>query len=111
MLLNRRTKKLTYPSWSLEQLCSICIPKPGNLAWDALADAYEDLCETGLLQMSRAHACGVRQAIDKTAAGVLSVDEEKVAEWRTRLAAEPTVAGRTPEPAPLQETLSPTCRF
>ena len=76
MLLNRRTKKLNYPSWSLEQLRSIPIPKLGNLAWDALVDSYEDLCETVLLPMGKAQECRVRQAIDKAAAYALGVDEE-----------------------------------
>ena len=93
MLLNRRTKKLTYPSWSLEQLSSIRIPKPGNLGWNVLADAYADFSETELLPMGKAQECGVRQAIDKAAAQALGVDEEQVAEWRGRLAVEPTVAG------------------
>jgi len=93
MLLNRRTKTLTYLSWSLEQLSSIRIPKLSNLAWDALADAYECLCDTALLQMGKAQECRVRLAIDKAAAKALGVDEEQIAEWRERLAVEPTVTG------------------
>ena len=99
MLLNRRSKTLTYPSWSLDQLNSVRIPKPSNLAWDTLADVYDDHCETVLLPMGKAQACGVRKAIDKAAALSLSVDEEQVAEWR-RLAVEPTVARSAPETPP-----------
>ena len=54
MLLNRRAKKLTYPQWSLKHLEEIRIPKPDNLGWSALHDAYEKIYSKDLLPMGKA---------------------------------------------------------
>ena len=95
MLLNRRTKKLTYPNWSLAQLREIRIPKPNeSAAWTALSTAFEQVCDNELLPMKRAAECPVRQVIDEAAALALGVDAREVAEWRQRLAREPTITNQ-----------------
>ena len=100
MLLNRRTKKLTYPNWSLAQLHEIRIPRPNrNTAWNALSAAFEQVCDIELLPMRRAAECRARQVLDEAAALALGVDPREVADWRQRLAREPTVAQeRAPAP-------------
>lgn len=96
-LLNHRTKKLTYPSWSLKQLRGIPIPKPDNPAWDALAAAYTTTCDMEMRPPRDAERCPVRCVIDRAAAIALDVDEAEIAEWRRRLALEPTISNQTAE--------------
>ena len=96
MLLNRRSRKLTYPNWSLEHLREIHIPKPDSYAWNALAAAYAQVCDLELLPMSQADECPARAIIDTAAALVLEVDNRQLVKWRRKLAREPTVSN---EPA------------
>lgn len=99
MLLNRRSKTLDYPAWSLEQLREIRIPKPDNPAWGALKDAFDATCDDELLPMKQAEECAVRAVIDEAAALALGLSPDVLADWRRRLAAEPTVSNR-PAPGP-----------
>ena len=102
MLLNRRSKTLDYPAWSLAQLREIRVPKPDNPAWGALKEAFDAVCDEELLPMKQAEDCAVRRVIDEAAARALGLDPEVLADWRRRLAAEPTVSNRPapgPEPA------------
>ena len=92
MLLDRRTRKLTYPSWSLDQLRQIQVPKPGNPAWELLARAYDAVRDHELLPMAQAVDCVARSMIDEAAAWALGVSLERVVDWRRRLAREPTVS-------------------
>ena len=87
MLLNRRGRKLTYPVWQLTHLREIHIPKPDNPAWTSLRAAFDQACETELLPMKHADECQARKIIDDAAALALDV----LANWRRRLAAEPTI--------------------
>ncbi len=91
MLLNRRSKKLTYPQWSLEHLEEILIPKPDNPGWSALYGAYGEICDKELLPMGRAAEDPARAVIDGAAAKVLNADPEVLAGWRERLSREPTM--------------------
>ena len=94
MLLNRRGKKLTYPTWQVAHLREILIPKSDNPAWHALRTAYDRVCDTEVLPMRQAEECVVRQIIDEAAALALGVKPEILADWRRRLAAEPTITNR-----------------
>ena len=91
MLLNRRARKLTYPTWQVAHLREILIPTPNNGAWNSLRAAFDQICRTELLPMRQAEDCEVRQIIDAAAALALGVDDETLADWRRRLAAEPTI--------------------
>ncbi len=92
MLLNRRGKTLTYPTWQVAHLREIRIPKPDNPAWQTLKDAFDQTCEMELLPMRQAEECTVRRVIDEAAALALGIEQEVLADWRRRLAAEPTVS-------------------
>ena len=94
MLLNRRSRKLSYPKWSLSQLRDVRIPKPGSPAWEALADAWEQVRDVELLPMRRAEECRTRRVIDAAAAVALDVGEDEIADWRRRLAVEPTITNK-----------------
>ena len=91
LLLNQRTRKLTYPKWSLAQLRLVRVPTPDNAAWAALADAWHEARDIELLPMRNAEKCPARRIIDEAAAAALDVSPETVADWRRRLAAEPTI--------------------
>lgn len=92
MLLNRRARKLTYPVWQVAHWQEIRIPKPENPAWDELAAAYQEVCEMEMLPMQEPE-CPVRGRIDKAAAVAVGADPTELAEWRRKIAAEPTVSG------------------
>lgn len=94
MLLNRRAKKLTYAAWALAHLREIRIPTPDNPAWGSLRAAYDETCGTDLLPMKHAETCEVRRVIDAAAAAACGIDPDLVADWRRRLAAEPTITNR-----------------
>ena len=94
MLLNRRSRTLTYPAWALEHLREIRIPKPDSFAWNALAAAYTKVCDLELLPMHQADECPTRRIIDRSAALALGVDDAQLAEWRRKLSREPTVSNR-----------------
>ena len=91
MLLNRRTKKLTYPQWSLEHQKEIRIPKPYNPGWSALYGTYGEIYDKELLSMGQAVEDPVRAVIDEAAAKVLKMDPKVLAGWRERLSREPTI--------------------
>ena len=94
LLLNRRAKTLTYPTWQLHHLREVRVPNPDNPAWNALADAWEQIRDVELLPMRDAEECEARRVIDEAAAVALGVSAETVAGWRATLAAEPTVTNR-----------------
>ncbi len=92
MLLNRRSRTLTYPAWALEHLREIRIPKPDSFAWNALAAAYAKACDLELLPMHQADECTARKIIDRAAALALDADEAQIGQWRRKLAREPTIS-------------------
>ena len=91
MLLNRRSKTLDYPQWSLEHQKEIRIPKPDNPGWSALYGAYGEVYDKELLPMGQAVEDPARAIIDGAAAKVLNVDPEVLVGWRERLSREPTI--------------------
>ena len=91
LLLNRRGKKLTYPKWSVEHVTSLPCPQPGSSGCATLARAWQETCRTPLLPLRHAERCPVRRIIDEAAALALSLEPEVLADWRRRLAAEPTI--------------------
>ena len=94
MLLNRRARKLTYPVWQLAHLREIGIPKPDNPAWSDLRNAFEEVKRVELLPMNQAERCQARLVIDRAAAKALGTSEDTMADWRRRLALEPTVSNK-----------------
>lgn len=94
MLLNLRSKKLTYPDFSLDQLRSVLVPSTDNPAWRDLLAAYEEACDIQLLPLRDGERCEGRRIIDRAAAQVLSIPEATIADWRRRLAREPTISNR-----------------
>lgn len=98
MILNQRSRKLTYPMWSPKPLNRIGIPKPDNPAWATLTAAWEAASDIEMLPLAQSEECEARRIIDRAAAQALQLDEEQIAEWRRMLAAEPTISNRAAEP-------------
>ena len=99
MLLNRRAQNLTYPTWQLQHLREVRIPKENNPAWGSLRSAFDQVCERELLPMRQAGECDARRIIDEAAALALGIVPAAIADWRRRLAMEPTITNaRTTEP-------------
>ena len=94
MLLNRRAQTLTYPTWQLAHLREIRIPNPDNAAWPKLRSAFDEVCNVELLPMKQAEECAARRIIDDAAAFACGVEPMVLADWRRRLAAEPTITNR-----------------
>ena len=91
LLLNRRTKKLTYPKWSKGHLKLLPCPRPEASGSKALTEAWERANRTPLLPFAQAEGCVARKIIDGAAALAIGAGEGVVADWRRRLAAEPTI--------------------
>ncbi len=92
-LLHCRSKKLTYPRYALESLRSLLIPDPNHADVSPLADAFEQTRSQTLGSWPQMAACPVRAVLDQAAARVLRMDGRTLADWRERIAAEPTVSG------------------
>ena len=93
-LLRARSRKLTYPRYALASLRSLLIPDPSDDAIRALADAFDQTQSRSLLPWPRMHECSTRPILDMAAARVLRMDGRRVADWRARIAREPTVSGK-----------------
>ena len=97
MLLNHRSKKMTYPAWSLEHQKEIRIPRLDNPGWQALRSAYDKTCDIELLPLKNAAEDPARAVIDEAAAKVLNIDPKVIADWSERLAREPTISNKYTE--------------
>ena len=91
MLFSRRTRKLTYPEWSLEHLQDVRIPRLDEMSIGILCDAYESVKDARLLPMVRQAEDPARLILDEAAAKVSGIPADTLHDWRARLAREPTV--------------------
>ena len=97
-LLNLRTRMLMYPNWSIAQLGtvkapeSLCTPEVSS----GLADVYDRFSREPLQPWANADADPVRREIDDAVADVYGISAGVLADWRERLAKEPTVTNQSP---------------
>ena len=94
LFLNRRSKKLTYSDYSLDQLRSLPCPDPRKVTIDRLATAFDELQDRKLLPWAQMDHCPVRARLDAVVGQTLGIDPAKLAEWRRRLVQEPTVSNK-----------------
>ena len=92
-LLHCRAKALDYPRYALQSLRSLLVPSPDLTAIEPLADAYRDTRHKPLRPWPEMDNCPVRAWIDTAAARALRMNGRMVADWRRRIAIEPTVSG------------------
>ena len=97
-LLNMRTKMLMYLSWSVAQLGSVQVPASlGDADGQAAAvTAYDRLCHPRLQPLAHADTDPVRREIDDVVAEAYGISSDVLADWRERLAKEPTVTNQSP---------------
>lgn len=93
MLLNMRSRKLTWPEWSLAQLQTVLVPDPEKCDYDVLVEVFNLVSKRELKPMKHQSDDFARAELDKAAAKVMGLDESVVARWRGLLSAEPTVSG------------------
>lgn len=94
LFLSRRSKKLTYPAYSLDQLRSLPCPDPRKVTIDRLATAFDELQDRELLPWAQMDRCPVRARLDAVVGKTLGIDPAKLAEWRRRLVQEPTISNK-----------------
>ena len=97
-LLNMRTKMLMYLGWSVAQLGSVRVPASlGDSEGQAsLVADYDRLCRARLQPWAHADTDPVRRKIDDAVAQTFGISARVLADWRERLAREPTIANRSP---------------
>ena len=93
-LLHCRAKALDYPRYALASLRSLLVPDPQLTDIQPLADAFAETRQTPLRAWPQMHECPARARIDSAAAHAMRMDGRRVADWRRRIAVEPTVSGR-----------------
>ncbi|MCY4259559.1 MAG: hypothetical protein OXC91_04770, partial [Rhodobacteraceae bacterium] len=93
--LNIRQKKLTYPSFSLDGLRSLPVPRPGACDIARLAAAYDQHAEIVLQPLPAIDTDPVRRALDEAVlAAVPDLPAEALDGWRQAIALEPSVNAR-----------------
>ena len=93
-LLHCRAKSLDYPRFALHSLRALLIPDPNLIDVTPLADAFTETRAKTLQPWPQMHDCPNRAILDQAAAQVLRVDGRTIADWRKRIAREPTVSGK-----------------
>ena len=96
-LLSQRSKKLTYPQFSLNHLRSIPLPDPSRADLAPLVRVFDDLCNAELLPWAQMDKDPARHKIDDAVAEVLELDPAEMADWRRRIVNEPTVSNKPAE--------------
>ena len=87
-----------YPNWSIAQLGTVQVPESlrAPQVESALVTVYDRLNRTQLQPWARADTDPVRREIDEAVADAYGISAGVLADWRERLAKEPTVANRSP---------------
>ena len=93
-LLHCRAKSLDYPRFALGSLRALLIPNPNRVNITPLADAFTATRAEVLRPWPQMHDCPNRAILDQAAAQVLRIDGCIIADWRERIAREPTVLGK-----------------
>jgi len=93
-MLHARSRKLTYPMYSLDLLRKLFIPNPKTVDISPLVSAFARTRRQVLKPWKEMDTCPVRARIDEAAAQILHIDGAKIADWRRRITLEPTVSNR-----------------
>ncbi len=94
MFLSMRSKKLTYPQYSLDHLRSFPIPNPtaiGRKGINILSQAFEANKKKKILSLPEMNNCGVRHALDKAVCRATGLNDTEISKWREAITKEPTV--------------------
>ena len=105
-LLSMRSKKATYPQWSIHQLEGVRIParvKDPHVA-AVLAKIHDEFAGQEIGRLQHAADDPVRHAIDAAVHALYGIDETTVHEWRRLLSQEPFNYNAAPDEAYDDET-------
>ena len=91
--LHRRGRTLTYSDFMPNKLQSMPAPDPSKTDLKELDKAFSALGKRQLLPWSNMDKCAMRPALDDIAAEAVGLDKNQVADWRSRLALEPSIKG------------------
>ena len=86
-----------YARWSVAQLESVMVPVSLSTrkVESALVRVFDRFCDDPLLPWAQADTDPVRREIDDAVAEAYGISGTALADWRERLAREPTVANRS----------------
>ena len=90
--LHRRAQTLSYCRYRPAQLHAIPLPDPAKCDLTPLVSAYDRLQNIEMEPWPTMTMCPVRSALDRAAADVLAIDPALLADWRSRIAREPTIS-------------------
>lgn len=93
-MLNRRTKKLTYPTFEKGHLATLKILDPATIDPTPLLETFEQVKNTPLQRLSQAHVDETRQTIDHAIADAIDFPRETTDQWRLWLSQEPTITNK-----------------
>ena len=94
LFLNRRQRLLTYSSYSLGHLRTLPCPDPRKVKIEQLATTFDEFRDQELLPWPQMDQCPIRARLDAVAGETLGVRPEQIAEWRSKLVAEPTISNK-----------------
>ena len=93
-MLNRRTKKLTYPSYEAMHLKTLMLPDPNKADLAPLLAAFEKLKNTPLERLAKCAEDPARKILDHAAAESIGIDPAITDQWREWLSQEPTITNK-----------------
>ena len=93
-LLHARARRLAYPHYALDSLRALLVPDPSRVDIGPLVEVFDKAYSRALQPWPQMHDCDTRATLDYAAAQVLRVDSRAIADWRQRIACEPTVTGK-----------------
>ena len=93
-LLNRRTKKLTYPQYEVGHLDTLLLPDPSSADLSPLLAAFEELKDTPLRRLADCAIDPSRRLLDHAAARSIGIAPARTDAWRTWLSQEPTITNQ-----------------
>ena len=95
--LVRRTKKLSYPKFSLAGLRAMPCPNPekiNDVNLQHLVDAFNAVSGEIIKPLPDMDKDSVRERLDEAAARIVRINGATLKKWRTAIAKEPTICGR-----------------
>ncbi len=93
-MLNRRTKKLTYPSYEVGHLQTLMLPDPNKADLAPLLAAFERIKDTPLERLAKCAEDPARKILDHAAAESIGIDPAITDQWREWLSQEPTITNK-----------------
>ncbi len=98
-MLNRRTKKLTYPNYEVGHLKTLMLPDPNKADLAPLLAAFEKIKDTPLERLAKCAQDPARKILDHAAAESIGIDPALTDQWREWLSQEPTITNKPYQPS------------